>query len=196
MENTKIPNSFGCFPHKTLKKSLPKSRSKSSSSTKSLDSPKTPNKSSIIMASHRSSTSSRDEEFKEVFRRFDVNNDGKISAFGLRNYFGSIGEHISHEEAELVIDGLDTDGDKMIDYNSFIKLMKCEVNEHEDLRAAFEMFEFEKGCGRITPKSLQRLLNKLGDMKSYDECVSMIRAYDVDGNGELDYYEFHQMMMA
>ncbi|PPD80519.1 hypothetical protein GOBAR_DD22549 [Gossypium barbadense] len=98
---------------------------------------------------------------KQVFRYFDGDDDGKISALELRAYFGSIGEYMSHEDAQM---------------------------------KAFEMFELEKGSGCITPKGLQKMLNRLGDAKSYDECVAMIQVYDIDGNGVLDFHEFHQMM--
>lgn len=96
-----------------------------------------------------------------------------------------------------MIDELDGDGDEMIDFADFMRLMKRDEDGHEedeDVKAAFGMFEFEKGCGRITPKSLQRVLSRLGESRSYDECAAMIRAFDVDGNGELDFHEFHQMM--
>lgn len=113
----------------------------------------------------------------------------------LRAYFSSIGEYMSYEEAQGVIEDLDTDGDNLIDFGDFMRMMTRE-GEHEDLKAAFEMFEFQKGSGRITAKSLQRVLSRLGDMKSHDECVAMIQEFDTDGNGELDFYEFNQMMMA
>lgn len=143
-------------------------------------------------------TSTREEELKQVFRRFDRDSDGKISAVELRAYFASIGEYMSHEEAQGVIQDLDTDGDNLIDFADFLRLMNKEVaageDHEEDIKAAFEMFEFGKGSGRITPKSLQRVLSRLGDVKSQDECEAMIRVYDADGNGELDFDEFYQMM--
>ncbi|KAK8995638.1 hypothetical protein V6N11_075904 [Hibiscus sabdariffa] len=133
---------------------------------------------------------------KEVFRYFDCDDDGKISALELRAYFGSIGEYMSHEDAQSVINELDSDGDNMLDYQDFLKLMKVENHDDDDddLKKAFEMFELEKGSGCITPKGLQMMLNRLGDAKSYDECVAMIQVYDIDGNGVLDFHEFHQMM--
>jgi len=139
-------------------------------------------------------TSTREEELKQVFRCFDRDSDGKISAVELRAYFASIGEYMSHEEAQGVIEDLDTDGDNLIDFADFLRLMNKEVAAGEDIKAAFEMFEFGKGSGRITPKSLQRVLSRLGDVKSQDECEAMIRVYDADGNGELDFDEFYQMM--
>ncbi|CAL5367181.1 unnamed protein product [Camellia sinensis] len=185
MEPERVPKSFGCFPHKKgLKLSLHRLRSKSSSN---LSSPRTP-RSPITPK-----TTTREDELREVFRHFDGDNDGKISAVELRAYFASIGEYMSHEEAQGVIGELDGDGDNLIDFSDFMRLMKKE-GEDEDLKAAFEMFEFEKGSGRITPKSLQRVLSRLGDVKSDNECEAMIRVFDTDGNGVLDFHEFNQMM--
>ncbi|KAF7134319.1 hypothetical protein RHSIM_Rhsim08G0110900 [Rhododendron simsii] len=188
MEPEIIPKSFRCFPHKGLKLTLPRLKSKSSSNSSSPRSPGSP----IGPKNTR-----REDELREVFRHFDKDNDGKISAIEIRAYFGSIGEYMSHEEAKAVIDELDGDGDEMIDFADFMRLMKRDEDGHEedeDVKAAFGMFEFEKGCGRITAKSLQRVLSRLGELRSYDECAAMIRAFDVDGNGELDFHEFHQMM--
>ncbi|KAK2998573.1 hypothetical protein RJ639_023311 [Escallonia herrerae] len=183
-----VPKSFGCFPHQCLKLNFsPRRRSKSSSDLSS------PGGSSKSLSAPKSTT--REDELKEVFRRFDGDNDGKISAVELRAYFASIGEYMSHQEAQLVINDLDTDGDNLIDLDDFMRLMTKE-GEEEDLKAAFEMFEFEKGSGRINPASLQRVLSKLGDSRSHDECAAMIQIYDVDGTGELGFDEFHHMMMA
>ncbi|CAA3026756.1 probable calcium-binding CML41 [Olea europaea subsp. europaea] len=193
MEPIKISRSFRSFSPKKLTLSLLQSISKSKS--KSLSSPRTPKSPITTPRRNSSSNNSREEEYKEVFRRFDGDNDGKISAHELRSYFESVGEYMSHEDAEIVINNLDTDKDNFLDFQDFMKLMEKE-GEEEDLKRAFEIFELEKGSGRITPRSLQRVLSRLGDSKSYDECVAMIQVYDMDGNGELDYQEFQQMMMA
>lgn len=146
-----------------------------------------------------SNRSKEEEEYREVFRRFDNDNDGKVSALGLRSYFASVGEYMSEEDAEAVIADLDADGDNLIDFQDFLRLMtknnKNNNKKEEDLKAAFGIFELEKGCGRITPKSLQRVLSRLGDSKSYDECVAMIQVFDTHGKGEIGYPEFHEMMM-
>ncbi|KAI9113647.1 hypothetical protein K1719_015574 [Acacia pycnantha] len=174
--NTGLRLSLSCS------KSKPRSRSSNSSNSAMLSPP-----------SEIQNPVSREDELREVFRRFDGNGDGKISAQELSSYFGSIGENLTREEAEGVIRDLDSDGDSLLNMEDFMKLMKKDKDD-EDLKKAFEMYEWEKGSGCITPKGLQRMLHRLGDDKSYDECVAMIDAFDVDRNGVLDFNEFLQMM--
>ncbi|KAF4380653.1 hypothetical protein F8388_017007 [Cannabis sativa] len=158
-----------------------------------------------IIRSYDDKKKKKEEELRLVFGHFDSNGDGKISALELRSYFGSIGEYMSIEEAKAVIKDFDTDGDDLIDYQDFLKMIKRDDDDHssnnsiininDDLKNAFEMFELEKGC--ITPKSLQRMLARLGDhSKTFDDCAAMIRVFDTDGNGVLDFNEFHQMMTS
>ena len=180
------------FANKSVRLSLDCRGAKSVSTLDSVRSPRSP-----MSSSRTPKLTSKEDELKEVFRYFDGDGDGKISALELRAYFGSIGEYMSHEEAQGVIADLDSDGDNLLDLEDFLKLMKRETGGgqgDEDLKKAFEMFEMEKGSGRITPSSLQRMLHRLGDPKSFDECAAMIRVYDIDGNGVLDFNEFHQMM--
>lgn len=176
------------FSNKSLKL-----RSRSSNSSSSLCSPKSP---ISLSTTPKNNKNEDDMGLREVFNHFDSDGDGKISAYELRSYFGSIGEHMSHEEAEKVIQFLDADRDNLLDFNDFMKLMKGEEGsgDDKDLRKAFEMFLWEEKEDCITPKGLQRMLQRLGDERSYEECVVMIDAFDIDHNGVLDFNEFHQMM--
>ncbi|KAL4330488.1 hypothetical protein AHAS_Ahas13G0405100 [Arachis hypogaea] len=63
------------------------------------------------------------------------------------------------------------------------------INNDDDLRKAFEMFVWEKentkassSWSGITPKDLQRMLQRLGLESSYDDCIAMIAAFDTDPN--------------
>ncbi|KAK7351682.1 hypothetical protein VNO77_11298 [Canavalia gladiata] len=140
--------------------------------------------------------SPKDDGLKDVFDHLDVDKDGKISSKELMDYFASAGESVNHKLAKRVIDEFDSDGDELLDFEDFVRLMKQEEGGESEgiLKSAFEMFEVEKGCGCITPKGLQQMLLQLGDVKSHDECAAMIRAFDLDGNGFLDFHEFQQMM--
>lgn len=103
---------------------------------------------------------------------------------------------MSPSEAQSVIAEFDENGDELLEFKEFVKLMEREGEADEDLKRAFQMFEGDGGCGWITPKGLQQMLNRLGDSKSHHECASMIRAFDLDGNGVLDFHEFRHMMTS
>lgn len=138
----------------------------------------------------------KEEELQIVFRHFDRDGDGKISGEELGAYFTSVGESMSNENVQRVIKDFDTDGDKLLEFNDFARLLEGDDNIDDDLRRAFEVFEGEnKGGGCITAKGLQQAFNRLGEAKSLQECAAMIRVFDLDGNGVLDFHEFHKMMI-
>lgn len=191
-------NSFKWFSTKTLKLNLSfqnrRGSPKSSSSSSTLTSPRSNTDDNSNTKNHHS-----DDELRRVFSHFDVDGDGKISAFELRDHFGSVGEYISHEAAQEAINEVDSDADGSLGFEDFLGLMtRRDLDGNGDgggeLKTAFEMFEVEKGSGCITPKGLQKMLAKLGESRTYGECEAMIRFYDIDGNGVLDFHEFRQMM--
>ncbi|KAJ0971228.1 hypothetical protein J5N97_019187 [Dioscorea zingiberensis] len=184
--STKPPSKW--FSNKGLKQSLHRLRHPKNSST--------PMASSAHQLERK--TSRRANEFREAFRRFDADGDGKISSEELRSFLAWAGEDVSRQGAEAAMRDFDSDGDGLMDYEDFVRLMESDRSSgggDEDLKRAFEMFVAEKGAGCITADGLQRMLSRLGDVTSYEECVAMIRAYDLDGNGVLDYSEFQRMMM-
>uniref|UniRef100_A0A1J3CSX6 Putative calcium-binding protein CML41 n=1 Tax=Noccaea caerulescens TaxID=107243 RepID=A0A1J3CSX6_NOCCA len=190
-------NSFKWFSTKTLKLNLSfqnRRGSPKSNFSSTLTSPRSNTDDDSNTKNHHS-----DDELRRVFSHFDVDGDGKISAFELRDYFGSVGEYISHEAAQEAINEVDTDADGSLGFEDFLGLMtRRDLDGNGDgggeLKTAFEMFEVEKGSGCITPKGLQKMLAKLGESRTYGECEAMIRFYDIDGNGVLDFHEFRQMM--
>ncbi|XP_058080790.1 probable calcium-binding protein CML41 [Magnolia sinica] len=169
------------FSNKSLKLSLPRRRRKPSEvPTPPVSPPKVKD-------------NGRAREFHEAFRYFDGNGDGKISSEELMAFFASMGDHISSDEAIGIISDHDTDGDNLMDLQDFMRLMERDHGD-DDLRRAFEMFEVDKGSGCITPNGLHRMFNRLGNHRSHEECEAMIRVFDLDGNGVVDFHEFRRMM--
>ncbi|XP_042374455.1 putative calcium-binding protein CML19 [Zingiber officinale] len=136
----------------------------------------------------------RVQELLEVFQHFDRDGDGKISAAELLEFFVSIGEAMGEEEAAGAVAELDMDGDGKLDFGDFARMMVEGAEEEEEMRRAFGAFESVKGSGRIDVAGLQRTLSRLGEDRSVAECEAMIQAYDLDGDGELDFREFNLMM--
>ncbi|KAF8410630.1 hypothetical protein HHK36_003162 [Tetracentron sinense] len=192
MATLRVPKPSKWFSNTSFKLSLSPRHPKSNTLSPPV-SPPTPKESPSPVSPPTPKDDTRKDVLREVFRYFDGDGDGKISSLELREYFASIGEYMSHDAAQGVISDLDMDGDNLLDFEEFVRLMERDGGD-DDIRNAFEMFEVDKGSGCITPKGLQQMLNRLGDTKSYEECVAMIRIFDLDGNGVLDFHEFNQMM--
>ncbi|KAF3785707.1 Calmodulin [Nymphaea thermarum] len=64
-----------------------------------------------------------EEELKEAFKVFDKDQNGYISAEELRNVMINLGEKLTDEEARQMISEADTDGDGLVNYEEFVKIM-------------------------------------------------------------------------
>ncbi|CAN0925304.1 Probable calcium-binding protein CML40 [Linum grandiflorum] len=107
----------------------------------------------------------KQEQYKRVFADFDSDGDGKISCSELRL--------------------------------CFVRLVEAgdEDDKVQDLREAFKMYAAGDQNGKmITPKSLKKMLSRLGMRRSTAECGVMIAEFDVNGDGFLDFDEFKVMM--
>ncbi|KAL6994461.1 hypothetical protein U1Q18_012565 [Sarracenia purpurea var. burkii] len=135
-------------------------------------------------------------DYERVFNHFDDDGNGKISAMELRRCLGAMGGELSEAEAEAAVESMDSDGDGELGLKDFVRVME-EADEEEkakDLREAFKMYEMD-GRGWITPKSLKRMLRRLGNSNTtIADCKSMIARFDLDGDGVLDFDEFRIMM--
>ncbi|CAL5339753.1 unnamed protein product [Camellia sinensis] len=67
--------------------------------------------------------SEAEEELKEAFKVFDKDQDGYISPNELRNVMVNLGERPTDEEVEQMIRDADLDGDGLIDYKEFVRMM-------------------------------------------------------------------------
>ncbi|KAI3780055.1 hypothetical protein L2E82_09924 [Cichorium intybus] len=138
----------------------------------------------------------KSSDYKRVFDHFDTDRNGMISPSELQCGVGLIwNEEILLEEVEVVVES--TRGyNGQLGFEDFVSLMESEKEDEklEDLRKAFRMYEMD-GSDCITPKSLNRMLNRLGESRSEDECAGMINCFDLNGDGVLNFDEFKQMML-
>ncbi|EMS67487.1 hypothetical protein CFC21_036285 [Triticum aestivum] len=194
IEVSKPPSSKRMSPKGSFKLSLLACGHCKATTVSPPDSPTGAGARSLSSSASSSAGTSRDRqaELREIFRHFDRDMDGRISGRELREFFASMGDGGAEAALEL-----DAAGDLMLGFEDFVRIVERkggEEEEREDLRRAFQAFEAVKGSGRITPRGLQRVLSQLGDDPSVAECEAMIRAYDDDGDGELDFHDFHRMM--
>ncbi|CAL5191578.1 unnamed protein product [Lathyrus oleraceus] len=136
-------------------------------------------------------------QYERVFNRFDENGDGKISPAELRQCVEAIGgEKLSAADAEVAVANLDSGGDGLLGFDDFVKFLDGvkEEDKVNDLKEAFKLYDPD-GSGCITPRSLEKMLSKLGDSRSLDECQLMISKFDLDGDGKISFEEFKVMML-
>ncbi|KAE9615476.1 hypothetical protein Lal_00020957 [Lupinus albus] len=136
-------------------------------------------------------------ELEQVFKKFDVNGDGKISASELGSIMGSLGQHPSDQELDKLIREVDGDGDGCINLQEFIELNTKGVDSDdvlENLKDAFTVFDMD-GNGTITADELNAVMRSLGEECSLAECRRMIAGVDCNGDGMIDFEEFRVMMM-
>lgn len=131
---------------------------------------------------------------EQVFNYYDENKDGKISPSELQTCAKTVGGELSKEEAESAVHISDSDEDGMLNKKEFTALVQGRNGvKDEELKEAFKMYAAEeKGC--ITPKSLKRMLSRLGQTNSVETCEAMITKFDVNGDGVLSFDEFRTMM--
>ncbi|KAL8196429.1 hypothetical protein R6Q57_024724 [Mikania cordata] len=138
------------------------------------------------------------EDLEQVFNKFDVNGDGKISSSELGSIMGSLGHRHSNEELGNMIKEVDADGDGFIDLKEFIELNTKGIDSMdllENLKEAFSVFDIDKN-GSISAEELHKVLGLLKEECTVADCRKMIAGVDVNGDGMISFDEFKVMMMT
>uniref|UniRef100_A0A7N0TG36 EF-hand domain-containing protein n=1 Tax=Kalanchoe fedtschenkoi TaxID=63787 RepID=A0A7N0TG36_KALFE len=171
-------------------------KKKSSTSSKSPSAVDGAEAAEIFTRSPSSNAEAQIEELRQVFRRFDVNGDGKISSSELGAMITSLGQTATEAEIQRMIIEADKDGDGFISLEEFIEINIKDVDSDEaleSLRGAFAVFDID-GNGSISAEELHMVLKGLGDVCSVAECKRMISGVDADGDGMISFDEFKVMM--
>ncbi|KAI3763717.1 hypothetical protein L2E82_13712 [Cichorium intybus] len=137
-----------------------------------------------------------EEELEQIFKKFDVNGDGKICSSELGSIMASLGHEPTEEKLKNMIKEVDRDGDGFINLQEFIELNTKDVDPTEvleNLKDAFSVFDIDKN-GLITAEELQNVLVSLGEECSIADSQKMIAGADQDGDGMINFDEFKVMM--
>ncbi|KAJ4894662.1 putative calcium-binding protein CML25 [Raphanus sativus] len=135
-------------------------------------------------------------ELEAMFKKFDVNGDGKISSKELGAIMASLGHEVPEEELQKAVAEIDKKGDGYINLEEFVELFTKGMDQNdvlENLKDAFSVYDID-GNGSISPEELHEVLRSLGDECSIAECRNMIGGVDKDGDGTIDFEEFKVMM--
>ncbi|KAM7259859.1 hypothetical protein ACFE04_015600 [Oxalis oulophora] len=153
--------------------------------------------SSSSSSSSNTSSCTDSTDLQSVFNHFDEDKDGKLSAIELISCVKTIGGHLTMEEAIAAVKSSDLNGDGLLDFEEFHSLMMetsgSEEEKKTELKQAFRIYDME-GNGVITADGLKRMLSRLGESRTINDCKAMIRAFDLNNDGVLSFDEFLIMM--
>ena len=101
----------------------------------------------------------------------------------------------SAEDLEDMIRSVAKKDNGAVDFNDFIEMMlKTGTNSNDtDTAHAFKVFDRD-GDGQITAEELKLTMNSLGEPLTEVEVKMMILEADVDGDGQINFDEFQNLM--
>ncbi len=120
---------------------------------------------------------------------------GTIDASELQEVMRRFGQRITKANAMELIKSVDIDQNNEIDFTEFLTLMKSRISRdpNYELRLAFDMIDTDHS-GTVSISELRALMKKCNQYLSEEEIDAIMSECDLDGNGELDFDEFKQLM--
>ncbi|CAH8387125.1 unnamed protein product [Eruca vesicaria subsp. sativa] len=94
----------------------------------------------------------------------------------------SLGQNPTEAELQDMINEVDADGNRTIDFPDFLNLMAREMkdtNTEEDLKEAFRVLDKDQN-GFISAAELRHVMTNLGQKLTHEEVDEMIREANVD----------------
>ena len=133
------------------------------------------------------------QELKKMFLEIDVNKDGTLSVDEIKKCFIKLNKEqklgINNKEIEDIFKSIDINNSKRIEYTEFITSMLEESAycKEERLIEIFRMLD-KDNSGKISKDEIKKALN---DEKVREEDIkNFIKIFDLDGDGQIDYYVF------
>ena len=110
----------------------------------------------------------------------------------------SLGQNLTEEELQDMINEVDADGNGTIDFPEFLNLMARKMKDtdsEEELKEAFQAFDKDQN-GFISAAELRHVFTNLGEKITDEEIDEMIHEADLDGDGQLNYEELVRVMTS
>ncbi|XP_060605591.1 neo-calmodulin-like [Ruditapes philippinarum] len=136
------------------------------------------------------------DEFREIFKVFDQDGGGTITTKELADVMRGLGQNPTEQELNHMVKMVDSDNDGEVDFDEFVKLIARKlqsVDVEEEILEAFRVFD-KDGNGSISKDELRVAIRTLGEKVKEDELDDLMRAADLNGDGQINYSEFVKMI--
>jgi len=137
-------------------------------------------------------------EFKEAYEIFDKDGDGSISTKELGTVMRSLGQILTEDTLNQMIEEVDIDKSGTIDFREFLGLMEKKLRENDtedELLEAFRVFDRD-GKGYISVKEYKYILASSGENLMEEEIDNLVSQIDSNNDGYIDYEDFVRVMMT
>ena len=133
------------------------------------------------------------KDIKNIFLEFDSNKDGMISLEEFKNGLIKLNIGTGAFDIENMFKEIDTDKNGSIDYTEFLSaaIEQNKILKERRLFEAFQEFDVD-GTNKISKDDILKVLKLERDFDGKIE--EMIKEVDKNGDGEIDYMEFLNMM--
>ncbi|KAI8928691.1 hypothetical protein BC831DRAFT_447000 [Entophlyctis helioformis] len=141
-------------------------------------------------------TDEQKQEIKEAFELFDTDKDNALDYHELKVAMRALGFDVKKPEVLKILRDYDKDGQGLIDFDDFNKVMTERILDRdplEEIRKAFQLFD-DDGSGKISLRNLRRVAKEIGENLDDEELQAMIDEFDLDQDGEINEQEFINIM--
>ena len=139
-----------------------------------------------------------DEQIREAFNLFDADGSGAIDAEEMALAMKGLGfGDLPRDEVERIIRSMNTDANGLVEYGEFESMIKSRMAQKdspEEILKAFQLFDLDKK-GKISFANLKEVAKLLGENPGDDVLKEMIAEADEDGDGEVSFEEFKNVML-
>lgn len=148
----------------------------------------------FFLVNHMASKEER-RELINSFKALDTNGDGVLSKDELLEGFRKIDTNLTEADIETLMDRIDNNKSKAIDYTEFVAaaINRKNLLSEEKMQTCFNMFDKDKS-GKISLNELKSMLqgNTVVDDGVWED---LIKQADQNGDGEIEYEEFKDLLL-
>ena len=126
-------------------------------------------------------------ELRCAFDLFDNDNDGKIDIAELGKAIQKMGQKLTEDDLKEMIKEVDSDYNGTIEFSEFVQLMESKMKDND----SFD----KKGNGHITKNDIKNVMSSLHEPLAQEEVDELMKTWDLDKDGYLNFEEFKNMMI-